>query len=248
MDAIRTLLASHGAAPDGADDLVAIDAEERCAAEERRQKRRQKRKDKKKAGRVQPSVSTAAPGASSASPTNDRGGNDSVSRGGRRSSNAAEAGGNRGSGGKKKPTVTIGTAKRSRDKGPVRQGRRAVSSDGSSSPCTVSSASSASGTEFSMSPLHDGSLQHNLSTEPGAECAGSGSSEPGIGHSGGIGVVSDGDDEDARREGEIVVEEGMEDQTRSEAARAQVRAGMNSRIMMKVGALFLQGHCATELE
>ncbi|CAN0072316.1 unnamed protein product, partial [Laminaria digitata] len=42
VDAVRTALASHGAAPHG-DDLMAIDAEERCAAEERRLKRRQKR-------------------------------------------------------------------------------------------------------------------------------------------------------------------------------------------------------------
>lgn len=52
VDAVRTLLAAHGAAPHG-DDLMAIDAEEKCAAEGRRQKRRQKRKDRKRAGKAQ---------------------------------------------------------------------------------------------------------------------------------------------------------------------------------------------------
>ncbi|CAM9573657.1 unnamed protein product [Pylaiella littoralis] len=51
VDAVRTMVAAHLAAPHG-DDLMARDDEERCAAEERRQKRRQKRKDRKRAGKA----------------------------------------------------------------------------------------------------------------------------------------------------------------------------------------------------
>lgn len=59
VDAVRTKLAAHGAAPHG-DDLMAIDDEERCAAEERRQKRRQKRKGRKRAGKAQVQLSASA--------------------------------------------------------------------------------------------------------------------------------------------------------------------------------------------
>lgn len=59
VDAVRTKLAAHGAAPHG-DDLMAIDDEERCAAEERRQKRRQKRKDRKRAGKTQSQLAASA--------------------------------------------------------------------------------------------------------------------------------------------------------------------------------------------
>ncbi|CAB1110940.1 unnamed protein product [Ectocarpus sp. CCAP 1310/34] len=59
VDAVRTMLAAHGAAPHG-DDLMAIDHEEKCAAEGRRQKRRQKRKERKRAGKAQIQLSASA--------------------------------------------------------------------------------------------------------------------------------------------------------------------------------------------
>ncbi|CAN0431770.1 unnamed protein product, partial [Ectocarpus sp. 8 AP-2014] len=59
VDAVRTTLAAHGAAPHG-DDLMAIDHEEKCAAEGRRQKRRQKRKERKRAGKAQIQLSASA--------------------------------------------------------------------------------------------------------------------------------------------------------------------------------------------
>lgn len=61
VDAVRSKLAAHGAVPHG-DDLMAIDDEEKCAAEERRLKRRQKRKERKRAGKAQglPSASAAS--------------------------------------------------------------------------------------------------------------------------------------------------------------------------------------------
>lgn len=74
MDAVRTALASHGAAPHG-DDLMAIDAEERCAAEERRQKRRHKRKERKRAGRAQINASANAGVSAGAGGGNHGGGN-----------------------------------------------------------------------------------------------------------------------------------------------------------------------------
>eukprot|EP00752_Nemacystus_decipiens_P004884 g4444.t1 len=72
VDAVRTKIAAHGAAPHG-DDLMAIDDEERCAAEERRQKRRQKRKERKRAGKAQgqlaaSAASTTAAGAAGGKP------------------------------------------------------------------------------------------------------------------------------------------------------------------------------------
>ena len=69
------MLASHGAAPDGDDLMVAIDAEERCAAEERRQKRRQKRKERKRAGKAQLTAG-ATPASGNATSRTSKGGAD----------------------------------------------------------------------------------------------------------------------------------------------------------------------------
>lgn len=76
------MLASHGEAPDGDDLMVAIDQEERCAAEERRQKRRQKRKERKRAVKAQvtaAATSTAGSGTSSHGSGSGRGGKGSMS-------------------------------------------------------------------------------------------------------------------------------------------------------------------------
>lgn len=79
------MLASHGEAPDGDDLMVAIDQEERCAAEERRQKRRQKRKERKRAVKAQvtaAATSTAGSGTSSHGSGSGRGGKGSNSMSG----------------------------------------------------------------------------------------------------------------------------------------------------------------------
>ncbi|CBJ48346.1 hypothetical protein Esi_0002_0099 [Ectocarpus siliculosus] len=173
VDAVRTMLAAHGAAPHG-DDLMAIDHEEKCAAEGRRQKRRQKRKERKRAGKAQIQLS-----ASAASGGSGEGG----AQGKPKAAPAPAA-----------AAVATSTARHSGGRSGV-LGRRTI--NGSAAVGTPGAA--ATGKVGAREPVHGHNTKQHRKTNP-AESAAHAACECGSGGEVGVGLgaASSGGKEDAR--------------------------------------------------